>query len=191
MPLPLTVSCCSKIQIGYTFLVPAHPGSSGQRAVKRVCVCVVYTDRRGTWVDDVVRHFSRLQCNTHTSHGSDCQWTNQPTTEYVAGQLHTYADNVALPAFPHRSCSALPMQQSVGISWPSGPQQQTCSRDRRTALHKPCCTYCVGSGDYELSAEFVRYVRSYSSPAPQIRFSGFLTLKLCCVYCWNLYTVTT
>ena len=38
MPLPLTVSCFSKIQIGFTFLVPAHPGSPGQRAVKRVCV---------------------------------------------------------------------------------------------------------------------------------------------------------
>ena len=38
MPLPLTVSCFSKIQIGFAFLVPAHPGSPGQRAVKRVCV---------------------------------------------------------------------------------------------------------------------------------------------------------
>jgi len=38
MPLPLTVSCFSKIQIGFTFLVPAHPGSPGQRAVKQVCV---------------------------------------------------------------------------------------------------------------------------------------------------------
>jgi len=26
MPLPLTVSCFSKIQIGFTFLVPAHLG---------------------------------------------------------------------------------------------------------------------------------------------------------------------
>jgi len=41
MPLPLTVSCFSKIQIGFTFLVPAHPGSPGKRAVKRVCVCVI------------------------------------------------------------------------------------------------------------------------------------------------------
>ena len=41
MPLPLTVSCFSKIQIGFTFLVPAHPGSPGKRAVKRVCVCVL------------------------------------------------------------------------------------------------------------------------------------------------------
>ena len=40
MPLPLTVSCFSKILIGFTFLVPAHPGSPGQRAVKCVCVCV-------------------------------------------------------------------------------------------------------------------------------------------------------
>ena len=41
MPLPLTVSCCSKIQIGFTFLVLAHPGRPGQRAVKLVCVCAV------------------------------------------------------------------------------------------------------------------------------------------------------
>ena len=29
MPLPLTVSCISKVQTGFTFLVPAHPGSPG------------------------------------------------------------------------------------------------------------------------------------------------------------------
>jgi len=34
MPLPRTVSCFSKIQIGFTFLVLAHPG---------VCVCVMTT----------------------------------------------------------------------------------------------------------------------------------------------------
>ena len=36
----VAVACFSKIQIGFTFLVPAHPGSPGKRAVKRVCVCV-------------------------------------------------------------------------------------------------------------------------------------------------------
>jgi len=36
MPLPLTVSCFSKIRIGFTFLIPAHPGSPGKRA--GVCV---------------------------------------------------------------------------------------------------------------------------------------------------------
>jgi len=40
MPLPLAVSCFSKIQTGFTFLVPAHSGSLGQRAIKQVCVCV-------------------------------------------------------------------------------------------------------------------------------------------------------
>jgi len=36
MPLQPTVSCFNKIQIGFTFLVLAHPGSPGKRAVKRV-----------------------------------------------------------------------------------------------------------------------------------------------------------
>jgi len=48
MPLPLTVSCFSEIQIGFTFPVPAHPCSPGQRAIKRTraracvraCVCI-------------------------------------------------------------------------------------------------------------------------------------------------------
>ena len=42
MPLSLTVSCFSKIQIGFigfTFLVPAHLGSPGKGPLN-VCVCV-------------------------------------------------------------------------------------------------------------------------------------------------------
>ena len=38
--MPLTVSCYSKIEIGFTLLVSAHLGSPGKRAVKWVCVCV-------------------------------------------------------------------------------------------------------------------------------------------------------
>jgi len=45
MPLLLTVSCFNKIQIGFTFLVLADPGSPGKRAVKCVCVCVCVTSR--------------------------------------------------------------------------------------------------------------------------------------------------
>jgi len=41
MPLTLTVSRFSKIQIGFTFLVPVHLGSPEKRAVKWMCVCVV------------------------------------------------------------------------------------------------------------------------------------------------------
>ena len=40
MLLPLTVSCFSEIQIGFTFLVPSHPGSPGKMAVKQVFLCV-------------------------------------------------------------------------------------------------------------------------------------------------------
>jgi len=40
MPLPLTVSCFSKIKIGFAFLVPAHTGSPGKKSIKQVCVFV-------------------------------------------------------------------------------------------------------------------------------------------------------
>jgi len=60
MPLPLTVSCSSKIQTGFTFLAPAHPGSPGQRAIKRVCVCV-YTGQPALELEDFVgAKFKRL-----------------------------------------------------------------------------------------------------------------------------------
>jgi len=41
MPLPLTVSCFSEIQIGFTFPVPAHPVVLDKGPLNvRVCVCV-------------------------------------------------------------------------------------------------------------------------------------------------------
>ena len=40
MPLPLTVSCFSKIQIGFAFLVPAHLGSPGKKWLLNGCVCM-------------------------------------------------------------------------------------------------------------------------------------------------------
>jgi len=50
MPLPLTVSCFTKIQIGFTFLVPAHLGSPGKGPLNGcvcvcVCVCTLQNDR--------------------------------------------------------------------------------------------------------------------------------------------------
>ena len=44
-PQPLTVSCFSKIQIGFTFLVPAHLGSPGKGPLN-VCVCVCVDARQ-------------------------------------------------------------------------------------------------------------------------------------------------
>ena len=70
MPLPLTVSCFSKIQIGFTFLVPADPGSPGKRAVKRVCVCVLLYQNSSRWLifDQVVQTDNRrLSLGAHCS----------------------------------------------------------------------------------------------------------------------------
>jgi len=63
--MPLTVSCFSKIKTGFTFLVLAHLGHAGKRAVKRVCVCVcvlslliqIQTDRH---TDKCVHHNTTL-----------------------------------------------------------------------------------------------------------------------------------
>ena len=52
MPLALTVCCFSKIQSGFTFLVPAHLGSPGKRAVKRVC-CDVYISPVMAWCNQI------------------------------------------------------------------------------------------------------------------------------------------
>jgi len=58
MPLPLTVSCSSKIQIDFTFLVPAHLGSPGKRAVKRECVDI--TSTLGLFQASSLWHFLKL-----------------------------------------------------------------------------------------------------------------------------------
>jgi len=56
MPLPLTVSCFSKIQIGFIILVSADPGSPGKGAVKRVYVCMYV-------------YFMRVSCQQHWTAG--------------------------------------------------------------------------------------------------------------------------
>jgi len=45
MPLPLAVSCFSKIQIGFTILVLAHLGSPRKRAVKQVLFLLIMRGR--------------------------------------------------------------------------------------------------------------------------------------------------
>ena len=48
MSLPLTVSCFSKIQIGFTFLIPAHLGSPGKGPLNG-CVCLYVHIRAYIW----------------------------------------------------------------------------------------------------------------------------------------------
>ena len=45
MPLPLSVSYFSKIQIGFTFLVLARPSYSPEKGPLHVCVCVLARQR--------------------------------------------------------------------------------------------------------------------------------------------------
>jgi len=66
MPLPLTVSCSSKIQIRFTFLVPAHPGSPGQRTVKRMYSMYVCTMTKDTLFSDFLKSY----CAVHNC----CEW---------------------------------------------------------------------------------------------------------------------
>ena len=91
MPMPLTVSCFSKIQIGFTFLVPAHPGSPGKRAVKRVCVCVcvllavVYQATRA-------QEFSRCYDDVNI-----CLWTDGSLVNHSQAQRSCQQRSAFLP----------------------------------------------------------------------------------------------
>jgi len=75
MPLPLTVSCFSKIQIGFTFLVLAYPGSPGKGPLNGyVCVFLRYLFARDlsfTFCDsDTVAFFDyKYCCNTPQVNG--------------------------------------------------------------------------------------------------------------------------
>jgi len=66
MPLPVTDSCFSKIQIGFTFLVPADLGIPGKGPLNGcVSVCVAILMRQGGWKKFVHmrRSFSNLTVN--------------------------------------------------------------------------------------------------------------------------------
>ena len=64
MPLPLTVSCFSKIQVGFTFLVLAHPGNPGKGPLNG---CVL---RR-------TASFYGLSVKIHASVSAVGDWKNQ------------------------------------------------------------------------------------------------------------------
>jgi len=60
MPLPFTVSCFSKVQIGFTFLVPAHLGSPGKRPLNG-CVCLWFVPSVCTCFQTVIPEYKLLQ----------------------------------------------------------------------------------------------------------------------------------
>jgi len=67
MPLPLTVSCFSKIQIGFTFLVPADLGIPKKGPLNGcVCVCVFIYSPTDT-KDSITRSYLLLCMSTATA----------------------------------------------------------------------------------------------------------------------------
>jgi len=81
MPLPLTVSCFSKIQIGFTFLVLAHLGSPGKRAVKWV----------GVWYDTDPNLFAEWMQNWYKIDSNSQKLFHNPLTEihFLSGRGDT------------------------------------------------------------------------------------------------------
>ena len=123
MPLPLTVSCYSKIQIGFTFLVPAHLGSPRQGAVKRACVCVCVAYSLNTLADvvDVTDLHSRPEpccavqrcspCSRVSSARSARRFPTAHSTDNVtvldiayksAASVHTVCENLCHVTYPKR-----------------------------------------------------------------------------------------
>ena len=92
MPLPPTVSCFSKIQIGFTILVLAHLGSPGQRAVKRVCVCV----SEGNFPTHKPRYVCVcVQENKRSDLGEQLQRAKHSVTTYTSAIEHMKAQRDA------------------------------------------------------------------------------------------------
>ena len=60
MPLPLTVSCFTKIHIGFTFLVPADLGSPGKGPLNG-CVSAIMEARQNNAVQ-----YTHIHANTST-----------------------------------------------------------------------------------------------------------------------------
>ena len=90
MQLPLTVSCFSKIQIGFTFLVPAYLGSPRRRAVKWVCVCEVNVSITSVSIRelDMVVYHKKPLCNI--------QFAYNQTRSYICTLVQYQAQVLAL-----------------------------------------------------------------------------------------------
>ena len=72
MPLSLTVSCFSKIQIGFTFLVPAHSGNPKKGLLNVcVCVCVCGVKKEGGSVAEWLACWTQAQKGSGSNHSRD------------------------------------------------------------------------------------------------------------------------
>ena len=119
MPLPLTVSCFTEIHIGFTFLVPAHPGSPGQRAVKRARVCV--TSRANTsWFSE---------SSVCTVSGSTC---------WFCCRVRRWSASRVLSSSAFSWFSASRARSSSALSWSSRPTNSRIRSSSRATSSAAC-----------------------------------------------------
>jgi len=115
MPLPLTVSLFSKIQIGFTFLVPSHPGSFGQSAVKRVCVCVLsqYMAAAAGFLF-VARTTSRMMMRCWEPPFKRRSWVSRQSTSHTPIAAAALS---CLSPLQHQQIAIIRVLQSLKMSW--------------------------------------------------------------------------
>ena len=130
--VPLTVSCFSKVQIGFTFLVPAHLGSPGKRAVKRVCVCVhVHGSGQGASYGGYGQPMSSSQPAAEVMEPSQQQLT-QSTYQGPAAAVVPSVGGAASGGSGQAPSAGYVGQQPT----PAAQQQQTFNPNSRLV----CCT---------------------------------------------------
>ena len=154
MPLPLNVSCFSKIQIGFTFLVPAHLGSPGKGPLNGcVCVCVsaVFCHHR-EWLSGAVRRTcqtSRRRTTTTTSPAS-VNWNSSATqttstTTWVATSSTSCSAACSTPISPDLpSTTRTPTDRPW--AWPAAPgaatsQPMSCWKTRICPITVFCSSH--------------------------------------------------
>ena len=147
MPLPLTVSCFSKIKICFTFLVPAHQGSPGKRAIKTgVCVLLASSLRHKV----VIEH-------------REIFIQSQPYTQFF---FSVVAQWQARSLFPQKCCnnrSNFYKLDTIPVAPNHWKQLSSITISRNHICNETCnvtfCTYC---GFTEISRSIV-FSRSSSS----------------------------
>jgi len=88
MPLPITVSFFSKIQTGFTFLVPAHLGSPRKGPLNR-CVCVYHSRVNLHWPVNISPSNLFLLLSITV-----CVWIKYINNQWVTPQMLTEACTV-------------------------------------------------------------------------------------------------
>ena len=133
MPLPLTVSCFSKIQIGFTFLVPAHPGSPGPL---NWCVCVCVWDVNPQLSQSVIcsklsllsAHTSAVNCLSFHSTGNYLITASDDSTLKILDLLE---GRLFYTLHGHQVCYLL-----TAVMWVWPPSQLSYSHSLKTIAIK-------------------------------------------------------